>query len=109
MPDVLIVDDDADAAGALGELLGVEGHQVRVAFSGEQGLAFLNQRPPDLLLLDVEMPILDGPGVAARILMHDAGLERVPVILVSGVRDLPQIAERLGIPYYLSKPFPYEL
>jgi CheY-like chemotaxis protein len=57
---VLIVDDDRDIADASGELLESAGHQIRIAHTGQQGLASLGAAPlPDCLLLDVEMPVLN--------------------------------------------------
>ena len=60
---------------------------------------------PDLVVLDVEMPVLDGPGMVTRMLVEDAGRERIPVVLVSGVVELSSVAERVGTPYALAKPF----
>jgi DNA-binding response OmpR family regulator len=104
MADVLIVEDDHDAADALVAILRMSGHVVRHAFDGQDGLRLLHERLPDLIVLDVEMPILDGPGMAAAMLVHDAGLETVPIVLLSGVPELRELAERIGTPYFLSKP-----
>jgi DNA-binding NtrC family response regulator len=108
MADILIVEDDSDAADASAEILILEGHEVRLAFNGEQGLRLLYERVPDLVLLDIEMPILDGPGMSSRMLVHDAGLERVPVVLLSGSPDLRKVAAEVGTPYFLGKPYSYE-
>jgi DNA-binding response OmpR family regulator len=105
---VLVVEDDADAAAALAEVLGMEGHEVRVAFDGEQGFSLLHERLPDLVLLDIEMPILNGPGMATRMLVHNAGMENVPILLVSGAPDLRRVAAEVGTPYFLGKPHTYE-
>ena len=51
------------------------------------------------------MPVLTGPEMASEICVRDTGLERIPIILVSGIRDLPRVAARLGTPYFLTKPF----
>ncbi|MBS2032297.1 MAG: response regulator [Deltaproteobacteria bacterium] len=105
MADLLIVDDDLDLAELLAEVLAQEGHEVRVAHDGEDGLARLTERRPDVVLLDVEMPQLDGPGMAYRMVVHDCGLEEIPIVLASGVADLREVASRVGTPYYLAKPF----
>jgi CheY-like chemotaxis protein len=105
MANILIVDDDVELADLFSEILRTEGHSVRIARNGEEGLRLLRAQPlPNLLVLDVEMPILSGPGVAHRMLLHDAGQEMVPIVLVSGHTDLPEIAARMGTPYFLSKP-----
>jgi len=106
--DLLIVDDDLDSAEALADILRVEGHEVRVGYDGREGLRLARERYPALALLDVEMPHLDGPGMAFHMFVHDMGLENVPVILLSGVANLADVAMTVGTPYFLSKPYRYE-
>jgi CheY-like chemotaxis protein len=74
----------------------------------EHGLRLLHERAPDIVLLDIEMPILDGPGMVTRILVHDAGLEEIPVVLLSGSPELTRVAREVGTPYFLGKPYTYE-
>jgi DNA-binding NtrC family response regulator len=105
MAHILVVDDDNDIAHALGDMLKSEGHQVHTASTGEDGLLVLRAASlPDVLVLDVDMPVLGGPGMAHKMLLHDAGEENIPIILMSGRLDLPQIAARMGTPYFLTKP-----
>src|SRR6185369_14956901 len=108
MADLLIVEDDADAANALSALLEFEGHVVRTAYNGEEGLQRLEERVPELVLLDIEMPILDGPNMAYRMLLHNLDFEKVPIVLVSGVPNLRSIAAHVGTHYFLPKPFTLE-
>jgi CheY-like chemotaxis protein len=108
MADMLVVEDDADAADALADVLSIEGHVVRVAFNGEEGLRFLHERAPDVVLLDIEMPVLDGPGMVAQVLVHDAGLEKIPIVILSGSPELKQVAAEVGTEYFLGKPYTYE-
>jgi len=104
MANVLIVDDDLDIADVSRELLESVGHRVRIAHNGEEGLASLAAAElPDCVLLDVEMPGLSGPGMAHQMLLHDAGEDRVPILLVSGRNDLPVVAAVMGTPYFLQK------
>jgi len=78
---------------------------VRSASTGEEGLKALRAAPlPDLLVLDVDMPVLGGPGMAHKMLLHDAGEESIPILLMSGREDLPQIAAQMGTRYFLRKP-----
>jgi DNA-binding response OmpR family regulator len=105
MADLLIVDDDLDMGELLGEALAQQGHQIRIAYDGEAGLRELALRQPDAVLLDVEMPVLDGPGMAYQMLVRNCGLETIPVILLSGVVDLDRVAARVGTPYFLAKPY----
>jgi CheY-like chemotaxis protein len=105
MAHLLLVDDDNDIVEALGDLLRAEGHEIHSASTGEEGLVVLRASPlPDALVLDVDMPVLGGPGMAHRMLLHDAGEEDVPIILMSGREDLKQIAREMGTSYVVKKP-----
>ena len=107
MANVLIVDDDLDIAASSRDFLEAAGHHTRIAHDGAQGLRALEGAPlPDCVLLDVEMPTLNGPGMAHEMLLHDAGEERIPILLVSGRHDLPDFAARMGTPYFLAKASP---
>lgn len=101
---ILIVDDDVDMGEILAEILTARGYEVRVARDGEEGILRMREELPDLLVLDVEMPRLDGPGVAYRMLIENAGMQLVPVVLVSGVVGLAGVAARVGTPYCIAKP-----
>jgi CheY-like chemotaxis protein len=52
----------------------------------------------------MEMPVMDSGAMAVRMLLQDAGLERIPIVLLSGGVDLPRVAREIGTPYYLAKP-----
>lgn len=108
MADLLIVDDDLDSAEALADLLQSEGHTVRVGYNGNEGVRLAHDRHPDVALLDVEMPHLTGPEMAFQMFIHNMGLENVPVILLSGIPNLSTVAQAVGTPYFLSKPYRYE-
>lgn len=64
---VLVVDDNADAAQSLAMLLGLQGHETRVALSGREALAAVEAFRPDVALLDLGLPVLDGYQLAARL------------------------------------------
>ncbi|MEK6606489.1 MAG: response regulator [Myxococcota bacterium] len=102
--DLLVVDDDADLAEALADALRDEGHAVRVAGDGQEGLALVAERVPDAIVLDGEMPVLDGAGMVRRLVADDVGHELIPIVLFSGVADLRRLAARVGTPYFLPKP-----
>lgn len=104
MANVLIVDDDFDIADASGELLESVGHQIRIGHTDEEGLASLFEAPlPDCVVLDVDMPVLNGPGMAHQMLLNEAGDEKIPIVLVSARPDLSQVAARMRTPYFLAK------
>ena len=104
MANVLIVDDNFDTVEMSRELLESAGHSIRTENNGAEGLKSLRANPhPDCVLLDVDMPLLNGPGMAHQMVLHDHGEERIPIVLVSGREDLPQLAARVGTPYFLRK------
>jgi DNA-binding NtrC family response regulator len=105
--DVLIIDDDPDAAAVLAEIMEAQGHVVRVGYNGEEGLRLVHQRIPDVALLDVEMPLLSGPAMAYRMMLRDMGLESIPIVLLSGAVGLDKVAAQVGTPYFMSKPARY--
>lgn len=108
MADLLVVDDDVDVGDMLADILRDQGHTVRVARNGLQGLDQVTARLPEAVLLDVEMPMLTGPQMAMRMFVHDCGQEEIPIILQSGVKDIVALATVVNTPYFLSKPFPVE-
>jgi signal transduction histidine kinase/CheY-like chemotaxis protein len=102
---VLIVDDDFGTVEMLSDALRESGYLVQTARTGEEGLQVLRSKPlPDAILLDVDMPVLGGPGMAHKMMLHDAGEERIPIVLSSGRPDLPALAAAMGTPYFIGKP-----
>jgi len=80
---VLVIDDNRDAADSTAMLLGVLGAQPHVAYDGESGLAAIRTWRPDLVLLDLDMPGMDGFEVARRI-RADAGTAGLPIVALTG-------------------------
>ena len=107
MADVLIIDDDIDSAEVLADIMRLNGHEVRIGYNGQEGMLLAHERTPQVALLDIEMPLLDGPGMAYEMLLHDMGLEHVPVVFLSGAATLREVADKVGTPYFLSKPYRY--
>ena len=104
MASILIVDDDSDMVEVSTELLESAGHRIQTGYNGQQGLKSLDAGPlPDCVLLDVDMPVLNGPEMVHQMLLHDAGEEKIPILLVSGRGDLSEVAGRMGTPYFLRK------
>ena len=111
MPDggrrVLVADDDPSIQGFLAEALADEGYEVRTAANGREALAILREWRPDLILLDLMMPEMDGWAFrAAQRTMPDAS--DVPVIVLSATRDLAAKARDLEAAQVVSKPFDLE-
>ncbi|MEO5574970.1 MAG: response regulator [Gaiellaceae bacterium] len=105
-PLVLIVDDDERLREYVRVNLEAEGYEVREAASGEDALEALGERSPDLILLDVMMPQVDGWETLRRIQEH-TGVGAIPVIMFSGKVDERSAAEAesLGAQAFIGKPF----
>jgi DNA-binding response OmpR family regulator len=100
---VLVVDDDADIRGLLRELLGRAGYDVAEGANGRDGLRTLYSTSPDLVLLDVSMPELDGWQTLERI----RDVSDVPVIMLTArVAELEKVRGlKAGADDYVTKPF----
>ena len=91
MATILIVDDNLDAARPLARLLAHVGHTTSCIGSGEEAIARLGEQVPDLMLLDVMMPGMDGLEVLGQV-VGDARTAALPVVFFSAVSD-PQFRE----------------
>jgi excisionase family DNA binding protein len=105
-PLVLIVDDDERVREYVRVNLEAEGYEVREAGSAEEGLSALGERSPDLILLDVMMPQVDGWETLRRIQEH-TGVGAIPVIMFSGQVDEQAAvdARSRGAQGFIGKPF----
>ncbi|SJM31438.1 Adenylate/guanylate cyclase [Mesorhizobium delmotii] len=105
-PRILAVDDTPENLEILRMRLEANGYEVATAADGEEGLAKARELTPDLILLDIMMPKLDGISVV-RMLKHDQSLRSIPVILVTAKADTRDVVEGLdaGGDDYLTKPF----
>jgi sigma-B regulation protein RsbU (phosphoserine phosphatase) len=101
-----VVDDNEPNRDLLARRLAREGHHVRLAADGREGLASLEAEPADLVLLDVRMPGLDGYEVLRR-MKADARLRHVPVVMITAVDEVASAVRciELGAEDYLAKPF----
>jgi excisionase family DNA binding protein len=103
-PGVLVVDDDAGLREFIRVNLEREGYSVREAASAEEGLRALAEEPPDLILLDVMMPRVDGWEML-RAVQERHGVEAIPVIMYSGKVDEADEAAKRGAQAFIGKPF----
>jgi excisionase family DNA binding protein len=104
-PLVLIVDDDPRIREFVRVNLEMDGYVVREAGSAEEGLAALEEQPPDLILLDVMMPGVDGWEMLRR-MQERHGMGSIPVIMFSGqVESSDDDAQARGAQGFLGKPF----
>ena len=105
-PSILIVDDDDRLREFVRVNLEMEGYTVREAASVEQGLAALEEESPDLILLDVMMPQVDGWEMLRRV-QERHGVGAIPVVMFSGKVDDETLAdaESRGAQAFIGKPF----
>jgi len=103
---ILVVDDDHLTVKVMQDLLELQGYQVLVAYDGQEGLRQARAWRPDLIILDIMMPKLDGFKVA-RLLKSDKLYRRIPIIIltVRAGEDDRALARMSGADLYLQKPF----
>ena len=104
---ILIVEDDDDSRTLLGHLLTVHGYQIALARNGLEGIHAARECRPDLILLDLQMPVMDGfafrqQQVATR------GLADVPVVCVSALDLAAPDLRRLGDVQFVRKPIDFD-
>jgi diguanylate cyclase (GGDEF)-like protein/PAS domain S-box-containing protein len=102
---VLVVDDDSSARLLARAILEQGGFAVQEAENGVQALEVFQQALPDVVLLDVLMPVLDGFSVCARLRRTPEG-EHTPVLIVTGLDDVASVqhAYEVGATYFVTKP-----
>jgi CheY-like chemotaxis protein len=101
---VLVVEDDAGIRQVLREALAMEGYDVREAPDGAAALAALAAWRPDVIVLDLMMPVMDGWRLRAELLARPE-LRELPVIVVSASRHLDARTAELRAAAVLPKPF----
>lgn len=99
---VLIVDDDVETLHAERALLAEHGFRVVEARDGAEALRALQADPPALVVLDIQMPGVDGPTFARELRM---ALRHVPLVVLTGLADPRREADRCNAEAYLRKPF----
>ncbi|MEM6455404.1 MAG: response regulator, partial [Acidobacteriota bacterium] len=103
--DILVVDDHPDNLDLLAGILRPQGYRVRWANGGKRGIRVAEAHPPDLLLLDIMMPDLNGYDVCRR-LKANAETAHLPIIFLSALDDMPDKikAFQAGGVDYITKP-----
>jgi CheY-like chemotaxis protein len=99
---ILIVDDDNDILAVERAVLGEAGFSVREAHNGAEALAALEADPPAMIVLDVNMPGIDGPTFALALRSR---LRHVPLVILTAAPDPKHEADRCNAEAFLAKPF----
>lgn len=101
---VLVLEDDPRLQHMLSTVLRLENYDVEGVSSGSSALTAIENRPPDLMVLDLIVPDVSGWEVARR-LRADPASAGIPILVVSSVQDLAVEAQRMGADDHLAKPF----
>jgi EAL domain-containing protein (putative c-di-GMP-specific phosphodiesterase class I)/CheY-like chemotaxis protein len=99
---VLVVDDEPSILEVIRDILQGHGFHVMTASNGAEAMRLVEETVPDVVLLDMNMPVLDGAGFATAV--RDRGL-RVPIVVMTAGASAPRWARELRADAYLSKPF----
>jgi CheY-like chemotaxis protein len=103
---ILIVDDDQDAIDILQAVLEHGGYKVKAALSGKEALSYVDTNPPDLVVLDIMMPDMDGYEVCEK-LKENPKTKNIPIIMLTA-RDMGDDVEKAlnkKADWYVSKPY----
>jgi DNA-binding response OmpR family regulator len=103
---IMVVDDNPDIVTIVKTILEVKGYGVQSAFSGQEVFTLLSEQKPDLIILDIMMPQMDGLEVLTR-LKEDSGTATIPVILLTAKVQYEDVlgGYKMGADYYITKPF----
>jgi CheY-like chemotaxis protein len=106
---ILVVDDSADNVAMISLDLQQQGYRVVTASNGEDAITVATQMMPNLILMDINLPALDGLGATRRIREYDA-LRDVPVIAITafGTEGFQRAAYDAGVSGYLTKPIDFD-
>ena len=102
---ILVVDDSADNVAMISLFLQQQGYRVVTAGNGEDAITIATQMMPNLILMDINLPNLDGLGATRRIHENDA-LRDIPVVVITafGTEGFQRAAYDIGVSGYLTKP-----
>ena len=109
MKKILIVDDEADIIEILQFVFEANGYKCITALDGEEGLKLARESSPDLILLDVMMPKINGYKIS-RLLKYDNKYKNIPIIMITARSQEEDkiIGEETGADEYITKPFQVE-
>jgi CheY-like chemotaxis protein len=106
---VLVIDDEPDVVRLILKVLSPRGHVVQTVRDGASALARVKQEPPDVILLDSDLPKIDGAEVCRRI-KTDAATQRIPIVMMtSSYFDIYDVGAEGGPDAFVVRPFAREI
>lgn len=105
-PKILIIDDEVDLVETIRFPLELEGYQIIVAYNGEEGLQLARKEKPDLIILDLMLPKIDGYKIC-RFLKFDEKYKHIPIIMLTARSQEKDrlLGKETGADEYITKPF----
>ncbi|MFH0988738.1 MAG: response regulator [bacterium] len=108
MKRILIVDDEIDLVKLIRFRMKKAGYEILTAYNGSEGLAIIQQEKPDLVLLDLNLPMMLGSEVCT-IVKADPEIRHIPIVLLSAsAENLKERARQIGADASLVKPFEHQ-
>ncbi|MBN1897806.1 MAG: response regulator [Spirochaetes bacterium] len=106
---IIVVDDDQLITESLSHFLQKEKYNVYTAENGSKGLDLIYKTKPDLIIMDIVMPVMNGVEVIKKV-KTDARLKKIPIIVMTAIRDFTTIVQlkKMGVGEYIAKPFEME-
>lgn len=105
MMTILVIDDEEDIRGLVALMLETLGYAVDLAANGREGLAHAQQRRPDLILLDLKMPVMSGGEFAIEYRRSYPEQDRVPIVVMTAADHASRRSQEIGANDFLAKPF----
>ena len=108
-PRILYVEDVEDIRLPISEILTLLGYEVRCANNGQQGVEVAESWQPNLILMDLRMPVMDGP-TAIRMLHSNPDTSDIPIFVLSAYSDAEtrNLCKQIGVDRFMSKPIDVE-
>jgi two-component system, chemotaxis family, chemotaxis protein CheY len=103
---ILVVEDDDDLRELVKTMLEMESFHVRTAPHGRDALERVGERMPDLILLDMRMPVMDGPSFALEFRARHGG--SVPIVVITAAQHAARRAREIGAAGWVAKPFGFD-
>ena len=105
---ILIVDDDHDLVETMQEWFEIEGYNIVTAYDGEECITQAKKEQPDLIIIDISMPKMDGYS-AVKVIKVDEAIKHIPIIVLTGKDQMEDIFKMEGVKEYVVKPFEYKV